>query len=108
MIYVKHRNILPDQSLFQNQIREIFNEEEVYGDIDDIFFDSFEERYLDMPCAGTRVRRGRHWNYENQDGYGVGTVIGHCKRGVAIYLYVINLISQLVLYIYIRQQVFFI
>lgn len=40
----------------------------------------FEERYLDMPCAGTRVRRGRHWNYENQDGYGVGTVIGHCKR----------------------------
>uniref|UniRef100_K1PIC0 Putative E3 ubiquitin-protein ligase HERC2 n=1 Tax=Magallana gigas TaxID=29159 RepID=K1PIC0_MAGGI len=63
-----------------NQIRKIFNEEEVYGDIDDIFFDSFEERYLDMPCAGTRVRRGRHWNYENQDGYGVGTVIGHCKR----------------------------
>lgn len=36
MIYVKHRNILPDQSLFQNQIREILNEE-VYGDIDDIF-----------------------------------------------------------------------
>lgn len=48
MIYVKNRNILPDQSLFQNQIREILNEEEVYGDIDDIFFDSFKERYLDM------------------------------------------------------------
>lgn len=35
-----------------------------------------------MPCAGTRVRRGRHWNYENQDDYGVGTVIGHSEEGV--------------------------
>lgn len=41
------------------------NEEEVYGDIDDIFFDNFEEWYLDMLCVGIRVRRGRYWNYEN-------------------------------------------
>lgn len=86
MIYEKHIYILPDQSLFQNQIREILNEKEVYEDVDDIVFDNFKERYSEMPCAGTRVRRGRHWNYENQDSYGVGTVIGHCKRGVLSYL----------------------
>lgn len=72
--------------MFQNQIREILNEKEVYEDVDGIVFDNFKERYSEMPCAGTRVRRGRHWNYENQDGYGVGTVMGHCKRGVLSYL----------------------
>lgn len=35
-----------------------------------------------MPCAGTRVRRGRQWNYENQDDHGVGTVIEHSEEGV--------------------------
>lgn len=58
------------------------NEREVYGDGDDVSEDRFKERYSDMPCAGTRVRRGRHWNYENQDDYGVGTVIGHSEEGV--------------------------
>lgn len=38
-----------------------------------------------MPCAGTRVRRGRHWNYENQDDHGVGTVIGHSEEGVFVF-----------------------
>lgn len=64
-----------------NQICKILNEREVYGHTDDIVFDNnFKERYSNMPYAGTRVRRGRHWNYENQDSYGVGTVIGHSKR----------------------------
>lgn len=61
----------------------ILNEREVYGHADDIVFaNNFKERYSNMPSAGTRVRRGRHWNYENQDSYGVGTVIGHSKEGV--------------------------
>lgn len=79
--------------MFQNQIREILNEKEVYEDVDDIVFDNFKERYSEMPCAGTRVRRGRHWHYEKQDSYGVGTVIGHSERGVfAIFFYFTNII----------------
>lgn len=58
------------------------NEREAYGDDDDITEDIFKERYSNLPCAGTRVRRGRHWHYENQDGYGVGTVIGHSEQGL--------------------------
>lgn len=68
--------------MFQNQVCEILNEREVYGDDNDVSEDRFKERYSDMPCAGTRVRRGRHWNYENQDDHGVGTVIGHSEEGV--------------------------
>uniref|UniRef100_A0A8W8LGG7 MIB/HERC2 domain-containing protein n=1 Tax=Magallana gigas TaxID=29159 RepID=A0A8W8LGG7_MAGGI len=63
-----------------NQVCEILNEREVYGDDNDVSEDRFKERYSDMPCAGTRVRRGRHWNYENQDDHGVGTVIGHSEE----------------------------
>lgn len=66
----------------------------MYGDDDDVISEeNFKERYSDMLCAGTRVRRGRHWHYENQDGYGVGTVIGHSERGVfAIFFYFTNII----------------
>lgn len=58
-----------------------------------------------MPSAGTRVRRGRHWNYENQDSYGVGTVIGHSKEGVISHFSLIDLQLD---DIHIRQQLFFI
>ncbi|XP_065945035.1 uncharacterized protein [Magallana gigas] len=64
-----------------NQVCEILNEKEVYGDIDEDEDDeNFIERYSTMPCVGTRVRRGRDWRYENQDSKGVGTVIGHTDR----------------------------
>lgn len=64
-----------------NQVFEILNEKEVYGDIDENEDDeNFKERYSTMPCVGTRVRRGKDWCYENQDSEGVGTVIGHTDR----------------------------
>lgn len=40
-----------------------------------------QKRYASMPCIGTRVRRGKDWQYGNQDSYGVGTVTGHCDQG---------------------------
>ena len=33
-----------------------------------------------MPNIGTRVRRGPDWKWQNQDGGGSGTVIGHSNR----------------------------
>ena len=33
-----------------------------------------------MPNIGTRVRRGPDWKWQNQDGGGSGTVIGHSRR----------------------------
>uniref|UniRef100_A0A8W8LHZ3 MIB/HERC2 domain-containing protein n=1 Tax=Magallana gigas TaxID=29159 RepID=A0A8W8LHZ3_MAGGI len=63
-----------------NQVCEILNEREVYRDEVDFAEHNYKERYSDMPCVGTRVRRGCHWNYENQDNLGVGTVIGHSER----------------------------
>lgn len=47
-----------------------------------------------MPCAGTRVRRGRHWNYENQDDYGVGTVIGHSEEGVFAFFFISQILNK--------------
>lgn len=41
----------------------------------------FKEIYPQMPTLGSRVRRGRDWNWGNQDTLGPGTVIGHYKEG---------------------------
>ena len=41
----------------------------------------FQERDLNMPHVGTRVRRGPDWQWKNQDGRGPGTVVGHSERG---------------------------
>ena len=40
---------------------------------------SDEEHYQDsqMPPLGTRVKRGPHWKWQNQDAEGIGTVVGH-------------------------------
>lgn len=70
------------------------NEREVYGDDNDVSEDRFKERYSDMPCAGTRVRRGRHWNYENQDDHGVGTVIGHSEEGVFAFFFISQILNK--------------
>ncbi|XP_061168822.1 uncharacterized protein LOC133178072 [Saccostrea echinata] len=40
----------------------------------------YEERDANMPCVGTRVRRGPDWKWKNQDGHGIGTVVGHSQR----------------------------
>ena len=34
-----------------------------------------------LPCFGTRVRRGADWKWKNQDSEGPGTIVGHGKRG---------------------------
>lgn len=65
----------------KNQVCEILNEREVYREEVDFAEHNYKEQYSDMPCVGSRVRRGCHWNYENQDNHGVGTVIGHSERG---------------------------
>jgi hypothetical protein len=40
-----------------------------------------EENYQDvdsqMPPLGTRVKRGPHWKWQNQDAEGIGTVVGY-------------------------------
>lgn len=43
--------------------------------------DAYEERDPRMPSLGSRVIRGRDWEYPNQDNFGTGTVIGHSKEG---------------------------
>lgn len=41
----------------------------------------YKEKYTMIPKLGTRVRRGPHWTFENQDSEGVGTIIGHGEPG---------------------------
>nr|XP_022329659.1 uncharacterized protein LOC111128367 [Crassostrea virginica] len=62
-----------------NQVCEILNEKEAYDSVTEAE-SVFKERYPTMPCVGTRVRRGQDWIYENQDGYGPGTVVGHSQN----------------------------
>ncbi|XP_062614334.1 uncharacterized protein LOC134276068 [Saccostrea cucullata] len=40
----------------------------------------YTERYPNLPRIGTRVKRGLHWTWKNQDSNGPGTVVGHSKR----------------------------
>ncbi|XP_062603142.1 uncharacterized protein LOC134264902 [Saccostrea cucullata] len=37
----------------------------------------YKEKYSTIPRLGTRVRRGPHWSYRNQDSEGIGTLVGH-------------------------------
>ncbi|XP_062603198.1 uncharacterized protein LOC134264966 [Saccostrea cucullata] len=37
----------------------------------------YKEKYSAIPRLGTRVRRGPHWSYQNQDSEGIGTIVGH-------------------------------
>ncbi|XP_062614423.1 uncharacterized protein LOC134276159 isoform X2 [Saccostrea cucullata] len=41
----------------------------------------YHERNPLLPCLGTRVKRGPHWHWGNQDSNGPGTVIGHSLDG---------------------------
>lgn len=66
-----------------NQVCEILNEKEVYKEL---CKENMQKRYASMPCIGTRVRRGKDWQYGNQDSYGVGTVTGHCDQAGWIFV----------------------
>lgn len=46
--------------------------------------DLYNERYPRMPPLGSRVRRGRDWQWGDQDMFGPGTVVGHSKRGIPV------------------------
>ncbi|XP_062603232.1 uncharacterized protein LOC134265002, partial [Saccostrea cucullata] len=37
----------------------------------------YKEKYSTIPRLGTRVRRGPHWRFQNQDSEGIGTIVGH-------------------------------
>lgn len=41
----------------------------------------FKEINPKMPTLGSRVWRGRDWQWGNQDTMGPGTIIGHYKEG---------------------------
>ncbi|XP_065943600.1 uncharacterized protein [Magallana gigas] len=70
----------------QDAIYEICSKKSLYGSLDrsklnrDEDEDAFEERNPNMPRLGSRVRRGRDWKWHDQDNFGLGTVIGHCKK----------------------------
>uniref|UniRef100_K1Q5M5 E3 ubiquitin-protein ligase MIB2 n=1 Tax=Magallana gigas TaxID=29159 RepID=K1Q5M5_MAGGI len=36
-----------------------------------------QEKFAAIPKLGTRVRRGPHWTFANQDSEGAGTIVGH-------------------------------
>nr|XP_034323302.1 uncharacterized protein LOC105337133 isoform X3 [Crassostrea gigas] len=36
-----------------------------------------QEKFATIPKLGTRVRRGPHWTFANQDSEGAGTIVGH-------------------------------
>ncbi|XP_062596391.1 uncharacterized protein LOC134257806 isoform X2 [Saccostrea cucullata] len=63
-------------------INDIINKIDAFKPItaEDVEEDFFRERYESLPCIGTRVKRGPHWTYKNQDSHGPGTVIGHCEK----------------------------
>ncbi|KAL3865888.1 hypothetical protein ACJMK2_043236 [Sinanodonta woodiana] len=44
----------------------------------------FSNPVIDFPPVGSRVRRGQNWLYDNDDGDGPGTIIGHSKNRKAV------------------------
>lgn len=56
--------------------------------------DLYKERDPNMPPLGSRVKRGRDWQWGDQDKYGPGTVIGHSKNGKDYSFNVKKMISQ--------------
>lgn len=58
--------------------------DQVYDD-EDSEDEFYKEKYT-VPKVGTRVRRGPHWIYENQDCESAGTIVGHEESGMLIKL----------------------
>lgn len=73
--------------LCKDTIRELLNnrakimlDQEKFED-EDPEEEYYKEKYAMVLKLGTRVRRGPHWTFENQDSEGVGTVVGHGELG---------------------------
>ncbi|XP_061192849.1 uncharacterized protein LOC133201061 [Saccostrea echinata] len=55
---------------------------EIFAEYEDDNEDGYyHERNPLLPCLGTRVKRGPHWRWGDQDSNGPGTVIGHSLDG---------------------------
>jgi hypothetical protein len=64
--------------LIQNRDIIVRNQTRLEGEEDDF---AFKEKYATVPCLGTRVCRGPHWGFQNQDNEGYGTIVGHGDKG---------------------------
>jgi hypothetical protein len=65
--------------LIQNRDKILRNQRRLDEDDDDL---DFKEKYSTVPCLGTRVCRGPHWRFQNQDSEGYGTIVGHKDKGI--------------------------
>nr|XP_022332696.1 uncharacterized protein LOC111130207 [Crassostrea virginica] len=67
-----------------DDVCEIIEKKSIYRSLSNIIEEEnekeFQERDLNMPHVGTRVRRGPDWKWKNQDGRGPGTVVGHSEH----------------------------
>ncbi|XP_061172545.1 uncharacterized protein LOC133181906 [Saccostrea echinata] len=59
--------------LIRNKERIMETQERVEDDDEKLH----KEKYSTIPRLGTRVRRGPHWTFQNQDSEGIGTIVGH-------------------------------
>jgi hypothetical protein len=78
-------------SFLQDDIYDICSKKHLYNSWDEITEEEldasdriFKERDPRMPSLGTRVKRGPDWQWNNQDNYGPGTVIGHLKDSMCM------------------------
>ncbi|XP_062567099.1 uncharacterized protein LOC134229370 [Saccostrea cucullata] len=60
--------------------------DEIYTELDDEMNYIFQERDPGMLPLGSRVKRGRDWEWNNQDNNGPGTVIGHSEKIGLLYV----------------------
>lgn len=66
------------QELLSQRTNIIATQEKIIEDPADNYH---KEKYANVPKLGTRVRRGPHWTFKNQDSEGTGTIVGHGDLG---------------------------
>eukprot|EP00105_Crassostrea_gigas_P021047 XP_011440026.1 PREDICTED: uncharacterized protein LOC105337132 [Crassostrea gigas] len=71
------------RELLNNRAKIMVDQEKAEEDPED---EVYKEKYDMIPKLGTRVRRGPHWTFENQDSEGVGTIIGHGEPAGKVYV----------------------
>lgn len=80
------QHVLYGHSYFKDTIHELLSQrtniiatqERVTEDPADEYH---QEKFATIPKLGTRVRRGPHWTFANQDSEGAGTIVGHGDLG---------------------------
>lgn len=87
------QHVLYGHSYFKDTIHELLSQrtniiatqERVTEDPADEYH---QEKFATIPKLGTRVRRGPHWTFANQDSEGAGTIVGHGDLGSYHKIYV--------------------